>query len=187
MQTRKLSRAVPVITTVLATIAAVGLAAVIGVKTGEAASVGPTSEERPPVSCDPGWFVGSVHCTGRYCDNVRIGCRRARGAGNGSLQWTAFVSEEGNGFRRCPSNHYIAGFSCRGKYCDNVSLLCVETPTLRPLSCRQTRFFSEERGGTLDFFSGDVSGQVFLARSMQCRGRYCDNKSFEVCEMATRR
>ena len=42
----------------------------------EAASLGPISEETPPAVCDPGYFIEEVHCTGGYCDNIRISCRQ---------------------------------------------------------------------------------------------------------------
>ena len=165
---------------------AAAAAIVFGAQVSDAASLGPISEEKPPASCDVCELVSTVHCTGRYCDNLRIECRRVAGAATSRLRWMNYVSEEGGGLRRCPGNHYIAGLACKGRYCDNISLLCVEAPRLRPVSCRETPFVSEERGGTLSFFMGDAAGQQFVARAMRCKGRYCDNKSFEVCEVVPR-
>ena len=86
--------------------------------------------------------------------------------------------------RACPTNYYIAGFACRGNYCDNLSLYCVEILRASRLSCSRTARVSEENGGRLSFFTGDAAGQRFAAYAMKCSGSYCDNKEFDVCELA---
>ena len=148
---------------------------------------GPISEETPPATCDPGAFVINLQCTGDYCDNMAIGCGRIGGATLGHAVWTPFVSEE-SGRRACPENHYIAGLACNGRYCDNVSLYCVEATNLSVINCSTTRKVSEEGGGRLFLGEGivDAAGQRIAARAMTCSGRYCDNKTFEVCEVAVR-
>jgi hypothetical protein len=151
-----------------------------------AASLGPVSEGTPPAACDPGHFVEEVRCSGRYCDNIRITCRRLPNAVLGEAHWKRWVSEE-HGGRDCGRNSFIAGLACQGAYCDEISLYCVEITNLTRLpSCEEVGPVSEERGGRLNFFGamrGDKAGQKFLARSMRCAGRYCDNKYFTVCEL----
>jgi hypothetical protein len=160
------------------------LIAVMAWRPAAADSLGPISEETPPATCNPGSFISGIHCTGSYCDNVAISCALFRGAALGQASWTAWVSEE-QGLRECPQNHLIAGLACRGRYCDNLSLYCVEVTNMRAVNCSNTREVSEEQGGRLSFFS-DVAGQMVFARAMRCSGRYCDNKSFNVCEITTR-
>lgn len=153
-----------------------------------AETLGPISEENPPATCDPGAFVTSIRCTGDYCDNIKIECSHIGGVDMGSASWTPFVSEEGGGRRECPANHYIAGFACNGRYCDNLSLYCVEAMNLTLIGCSMTSRVSEEDGGKLYLGHGivDKAGQHIAARSVQCTGGYCDNKAFEVCEVALR-
>src|SRR5262245_38786767 len=160
------------------------LIAVMAWRPAAADSLGPISEETPPATCNPGSFVSGIRCTGSYCDNVAISCTPFRGAALGQANWTPWVSEE-QGRRWCPQNHLIAGLACRGRYCDDLSLYCVEVTNMRAVNCSDTREVSEEQGGTLSFFS-DVAGQMVFARSMRCSGSYCDNKSFNVCEVTTR-
>ena len=159
------------------------MGALVGTNPGFAASVGPVSEETPPASCDPGWLVDEVRCTGDYCDNIQISCVRMGVTRIGSSVWTEWISEERGGRGSCPSRHYIAGFSCHGKYCDNISLYCVELRSVREVDCTETRVVSEEQGGRLSFYYGDTSGQRFAAKAMQCYGKYCDDKRFTVCEL----
>jgi hypothetical protein len=149
-----------------------------------AESLGPISEETPPAACDPGSFINSIQCTGRYCDNIRITCGRFSNAILGGDTWMDWVSEE-QGLRHCPANNLLAGFACRGSYCDNISLLCVEATNLNVISCvDETRRVSEERGGLLSFSEySDKAGQMIFATGMKCFGRYCDDKTFRVCEV----
>jgi hypothetical protein len=152
-----------------------------------AESLGPISEETPPAACDPGSFISAIQCTGSYCDNIRISCRRFTNAALGGATWMDWVSEE-QGLRLCPPNHLVAGFACRGSYCDNISLLCVEVTNLNITSCLdETRRVSEEGGGQLSFSEySDVAGQLIFATGMKCFGGYCDDKSFRVCEVTGR-
>lgn len=151
-----------------------------------AATLGPVSEERPPVACDPGWFLSEIHCTGSYCDNIKISCARLPDASLGASEWRPWVSEE-QGTSQCSANRYIAGLACNGKYCDNLSLFCVEVINYRSSHCFEMRTISEEGGGKLSFFEGvDTSGQYRVAKGMRCSGKYCDNKKFTVCEVGKR-
>jgi hypothetical protein len=151
---------------------------------GMAESLGPISEETPPATCNPGSFISGIRCTGSYCDNMTISCALFRGAALGRASWAAWVSEE-QGRRECPQNHLIAGLACRGSNCDNVSLYCVEVTNMQAVNCSSTREVSEEHGGQLSFFS-DAAGQRVFARAMKCSGKYCDNKSFDICEVTAR-
>jgi hypothetical protein len=46
---------------------------------------------------------------------------------------------------------------------------------------------SVEQGGSLSFREGiDVAGQMLFAKGMRCSGKYCDNKTFNVCEITRR-
>lgn len=167
------------------TMATVIAMALLAVAPALAESPGPISEETPPATCDPGAFVIEVRCTGDYCDNMAIRCGRIAGATLGAAMWTPFVSEENGGTRSCPPNHYIAGLACNGRYCDNVSLYCVEATNVAASNCQMTRKVSEEGGGRLFLGEGivDAAGQRIAARAMKCTGDYCDNMSFEVCEI----
>ena len=148
-----------------------------------AESPGPTSEEYPPVACDPGAFISAVTCTGRYCDNIKIECARLPGVALGKGVWTKFVSAEA-GEAKCPDKHLIAGLACNGRYCDNVSLQCVEVTNARMNNCHYSAKVSEEQG-MLYFGQGiiDKAGQHIAARAIRCSGRYCDNLEFDVCEV----
>jgi hypothetical protein len=154
-------------------------------RSATAENLGPISGKTPPATCNPGSFISGIRCTGSYCGNMTISCRVFRGAALGQSSWTASFSEE-QGRRECPQNHLIAGLACQGSYCDNVSLYCVEATNMQAVNCSSTPEVSEEHGGQLSFFT-DVAGQSVFARAMKCSGRYCDNKSFEVCEVTATR
>jgi hypothetical protein len=150
---------------------------------GAAENLGPISEETPPAICDSGSFISGIRCTGGYCDNIKIFCTRIADAALGHGSWTAWFSEE-EGRRECPPSHLIAGLACQGSYCDNISLYCVEVTNMRAESCRDTSFVSEERGGSLSFLERtEVASRILFAKSVRCSGRYCDNVSFNVCQI----
>jgi hypothetical protein len=146
--------------------------------------LGPISEETPPAACWAGWFVSGIRCTGRYCDNIEITCTKIPGATVGAdHRWTPWVSEERPSTAWCgPGPNLIAGFACNGRYCDNISLYCVPLVNLVPIHCWSTKPVSEENGGTLSFQDGTQSG-IFVATQMSCSGSYCDNKTFQVCQI----
>lgn len=146
--------------------------------------LGPISDETPPAVCWSGWFVSGIRCTGRYCDNIEITCTKIPGATVGAdHRWTPWVSEESSSPAWCgPGPNLIAGFACNGSYCDNISLYCVPLVNLRPIRCWTTRPVSEERGGTLSFQEGGPGG-IVVATQMSCSGSYCDNKTFQVCQI----
>src|SRR5215208_1656389 len=77
---------------------------------GTAETLGPISEETPPATCDPGSFVSGIGCSGAYCDNIQISCKRFSDAALGTAYWMEWVSEEqGWSGVKCPLNHFIAG------------------------------------------------------------------------------
>lgn len=159
---------------------------------GFAPAVHAVSEETPPKSCGAQLLDG-ITCSGRYCDNIGLKCGpRVYNVYN--WQWTRHVSEESGGRMNCnvrnpfdqvdaPAGEpaFITGISCNGSYCDNVSLECVALRGHFPSysGCDWTESVSEERG-TLNFPAGRY------AVAMKCRGSYCDNKSFLLCDIRPR-
>lgn len=134
-----------------------------------------TSEEYPPIGCDPGSLVSRFGCSGSYCDNVRMYCAPS-GRTAGSSYWTGYFSEEGYDYRQCDAGFWLSGMACRGSYCDNISLQCTYYPQVTPRNCFWTGWISEEGGGELPF------GLGYHARGVQCDRSYCDNKRFFVCQ-----
>lgn len=139
-----------------------------------------TSEEFPPVGCDPGSRVTGVGCQGSNCDNIRLHC--ATGGGTVySTWWTTYFSEEGDNYRDCGLYAHVTGVACSGSKCDNIALQCARTmpwnawPPKSPPKCQWTGWMSEEYGGTLWLTGGKVRG-------VQCSGGYCDNKRYLMCD-----
>lgn len=139
-----------------------------------------TSEETPPVVCDPGSVVTGFGCSGGNCDNVRLNCSPA-GVGAYFTFWSNYFSEEGNNMYVCPIGSWMTGITCQGSRCDNISIQCTSTqppnawPPKYPPSCQWSGWVSEENGGTLWL---DYYGHV---RGVQCSGGMCDNKRFYLC------
>jgi hypothetical protein len=157
----------------------------INLHEGKADTLTPISEETSPAACDPGSFITSIRCAGRYCDDITVICSPMQGTVLGKGKWNAWVSEEGSA-SDCPPNYFIAGLACKGSYCDNISTYCVELRNAGPArNCWQTAEVSEEGSGEVSFFT-DVAGQRVFARSVKCFGRYCDRMSFSVCEVSLR-
>lgn len=149
-----------------------------------AASLGPTSDENPPVTCDPGSFVEKVTCEGKRCDNVSITCQARPGSATGRAEWTPWFSEE-TGRGRCPAKHFIAGLACQKGWCDNVSLYCVEIPNASSGACRDTTVkagSSKKTVSVLDNPDFDKAGQKFLASEMTCSGGWCSQIGLCVSE-----
>lgn len=132
-----------------------------------------TSEERGPIHCHGGASYG-VGCSGRYCDNVRMGCRQPPSWWGRRMNsyWTGYVSEE-HGALYCASGYYANGLRCSGRYCDNVSFLCTKWSNKRVGRCFWGRSFSEENR-----YSYSSS---YYVRGVKCYGRYCDNKRLYYC------
>jgi hypothetical protein len=134
-----------------------------------------TSEEYPPIACDSASLMGSIQCTGGYCDNIRAYCQPTSGSLGGSY-WTSYFSEEGTNYRYCNPGYWVTGLACTGHYCDNISLQCSYVGNVSARNCYWTGWVSEENGGYLSFGSG------YYARGAQCSGGYCDNMRFYVCQ-----
>lgn len=141
-----------------------------------------TSEETPPIQCDPGSVVTGFGCSGGNCDNVRLHCSPA-GVGAYFTFWSSYFSEEGNNMYICPTGSWMTGITCQGGNCDNISIQCTSTqppgswPPKYPPVCQWSGWVSEEYGGTLwlNYF-----GRV---RGVQCSGGKCDNKRFYLCNV----
>lgn len=134
-----------------------------------------TSDEFPPIGCDPGSMVNGARCTHNYCDNISLLCEPT-GAAAGNSYWTPYFSEEGAGNQVCADRHWLSGLACKGSYCDNIALLCTYYPDVEPKHCYWTGWMSEEGGGALNF------GPGYYARGAQCEHSYCDNKRYYVCQ-----
>jgi hypothetical protein len=143
-----------------------------------------TSDEYPPIGCQPGEVVSGAYCTGAYCDNSALRCAY-RGYAPATRYWTGFFSEEGGPQVICPNGGFITGLACKGDYCDNLALECTTLAGHSRGVCYWTGDFpyptyswggwlSEERG-ELDAFPG------YYAAGVQCRGDYCDDKQFYMC------
>jgi hypothetical protein len=133
-----------------------------------------TSDELPPVGCDPGSLVGQFGCSGSWCDNVRLDCVPTGQSAGGSY-WTGYFSEEGYNYRLCASGSWMSGIACKGGWCDNVAIQCTSYPGITAKDCFWTGWISEEGGGTLTF------GPGMWARGAQCSGSRCDNMRFMIC------
>ncbi|OAD23873.1 conserved hypothetical protein, secreted [Candidatus Thiomargarita nelsonii] len=149
-----------------------------------------SEEGKAKALCPSTNALRGIQCTGRYCDNISLGCGSL---GNFKVKkdwWTRSISEEkrggkdtvddivvriNNNMQRCGTKGYVAGMSCKGKYCDNISLYCKEFRNKTPHSCKWTGWISEERGGKLVFGSGKY------AVAVKCKGKFCDQKKFLVC------
>jgi hypothetical protein len=148
------------------------------------AGEGETSEEKPPVICDPGHYMSGMSCRGSYCDNVGLACSIRTDAAGSRIAWGSlaefgsYFSEEGSAMYRCPKNTAIAGFACKGSYCDSISLFCVHTAGVELKNCRPGRWsLSEEAPGNLELNDNEV------AVTMRCRGKYCDIKTLDICDV----
>jgi hypothetical protein len=133
-----------------------------------------TSEEYPPVTCDPGSMVAHFGCKGGWCDNVRLYCIPT-GLPSSDSHWTSYFSEEGTNFSECEPGYWMSGIACKGGWCDNVSIQCTHYPSITEKDCFWTGWISEEGDGTLMF------GPGFFARGAKCSGGWCDNMRFLVC------
>ncbi len=154
-----------------------------------AETLGPISEETAPAECDPDSYLSRIQCTGKYCDNIEIQCKKI---GNRPVhtEWTTWGSEEQGGIG-CPPLHVVTGLACNGKYCDNISLRCTWFEHLS--TCRNpvsTVQISEENRNYVSVNENenfDKAGQEFFAVGITCSGRYCDNVGLEVCEVQSPR
>jgi hypothetical protein len=133
-----------------------------------------TSEEYPPIGCQPGDLISAVSCAGSYCDNLKLHCAETNYA-PASRTWSPFISEEGPNTQICPSLEFMTGLACQGGHCDKIAMECaLMYGHGRSADCYWTAWISEE-GGTLSFPSNHY------AVGVACSGSYCDNVRFYVC------
>lgn len=158
------------------------------------------------------WNEGAVGfgCSGSYCDNVRMLCETF--PSGITLQpesdfHTAWFSEEGApppgiGSTQPTPNQGVcryfipgsfdsfrpgvmSGIHCSGSNCDNSQLECdlpVKYDGATPVPALATRChtvgpISEEQG------SQDFGANQYVT-SVECTGKFCDNKTFTVCSFA---
>jgi hypothetical protein len=153
--------------------------------------VGPVGGNRPgwppipnptSVTCGGTPNVGATaaRCAASYCGQLSLYCSGLPFTTNGTdMGWTGFISEEGGNAAMCPGTSVVDGIRVSGANADNVSIHCtgVNWPSISP-HCRWTPWFSEEQG-TQSFFAGFTTGAALAVR---CRGSYCDDMQYFVCE-----
>lgn len=154
------------------------------------------------------WNEGAVGfgCRGKFCDDVRLLCEtfpNGMTLNPSTLTVIRWFSEEGanapiqsNGPE--PNEGWcqfhipgtidasrpgvMSGARCRGDYCDDLQIECEDvvkfngsTPVgARATNCTTTAPISEEQG-SVDF------GANRYVVSVACTGKFCDNKTFDVC------
>jgi hypothetical protein len=134
------------------------------------------SEEDPPSTCPNGYALRGVICSGSYCDNKRLICRRYTGTYDPTARyrWSRWFSDEGRN-EEVSSSEAVSGIACSGRYCDNIQLRFLNTRQITNRGdCGWTRAFSEEqkRGECPD-------GKLVFG--VRCKGRYCDNLYLYCC------
>jgi hypothetical protein len=135
-----------------------------------------TSEEYPPIGCQPGDLISGVSCAGSNCDNLALNCAETNYA-PAVRSWRPFISEESPNTQICPSVGFMTGLACQGRYCDNIAVECsIMYGHARSGTCHWTGAISEE-GGVLSFSTS------YYAAGVACSGNYCDNVSFYVCRV----
>lgn len=149
-----------------------------------------SDEDGDGQNCMVNQTVAAARCSGRYCDNMQLGCLPLPAntwlvyiSGLNPPYWTRYISEES----KPPSvecdwntngliNGMVIGLKATGDYSDNISIHCVRLGAGKLTDCKWTAYFSEE-AGELDFPNG------YYATGVQCSGRYCDNISFRICKV----
>jgi hypothetical protein len=127
--------------------------------------------------CKRGLMTG-IHCTGKYCDNVSVGCTTQPRLGR-TTSWTPWHSEE-NKALMCGDGYFISKLKCQGRYCDNISAQCTQAAG-KALNCHWLNngaWVSEEGSGRLA-----ISQPRTFVRGIQCSGKYCDAKKLYVCSV----
>ena len=145
------------------------------------------SEETPGVTtCGSDANVGALAaaCSHSYCRYMRLFCGTLpagfRTTDTANL-WTQPVSEEtGELGAYCGSGRVIDGMVATGLNSDNVSVHCRSTTwPSQGVNCKWTPWFSEEIGQ--QGFVGPGLQQA-VAVGVACRGSYCDDMRYYVCE-----
>lgn len=158
------------------------------------------SEEQPAgVTCGAGGSIRAAACRGSYCDDVALYCAapHSRNLSDPDIStvpqgWWPFISEEspnnqitcGSALNGIPS--VIDGIRTTGSYSDNISVHCAQLASGHGFvagSCEWTPWFSEETGTQWFPALAPRIPYTKVAVSVRCRGSYCDDMSYEVCEV----
>ena len=135
------------------------------------------SEERPgDMRCGRNMAVAGLWCSGKYCDNKSLYCKRLP-ATTGTVTSSTnskWISEEkpNASFRidRGGGRKLVSGLKCKGKYCDSLLGYTINTNLTKTGQWKWLSFFSEEHGGK-------VCGKNQYVTGIGCKGSYCDNIS----------
>ena len=160
---------------------------------------GYVSEEQPDgVTCgDAGLAIRAAACRGSYCDDVALYCGapHSRNTSDPDIPtrlgyWTSYISEESPNQIICPIGRdgvpsVIDGIRTSGSYSDDISIHCSQLAPAHyfvPGRCEWTPWFSEETG--TQWFPPLVPRMPWtkVAVGVRCRGSYCDDMSYQVCE-----
>ncbi len=135
-------------------------------------------------SCGSGYAVVGMRCSGRYCDNISLKCRKWGSKGDTDFTpypvKTKYFSEEGGGKSEMTYGP-ISKVFCSGRYCDKMALQATV------LSLDDVNY---RRGAWTGWFSEEGQAQAncptnsFVVRA-QCSGRYCDNLRLYCVPFAT--
>lgn len=149
-------------------------------QSGTLNEIGWFSEEQPAAACWPGYAVAGLRCSGRYCDDKKLICRRYTSSTDRvRFEWTPWFSEEGNS-RFSSVRGFISGMACSGSYCDNIMVRFFYSAELRNTGrCMDLASISEENGGEGTNSAECPEGQ-FVA-GVTCSGAYCDNLQLTCC------
>lgn len=141
-----------------------------------------TSDELPPVVCDPGSIVDMASCRGSYCDNMAIHCVKAPFGTPGAVRFTAFNPDSDypqlGSYVGCAADEFVTGLACKDDYCGHISLQCTKYSGVTSANCRWAGFFSEEPPNNVSNF-----GIGYYAHGFACYGDNCDNVLPSVCQM----
>lgn len=121
------------------------------------------------VSCNSGYAVRGLQCSGSYCDNMRLYCSNTGypSMNTADYYWTEFASEE-QGSVFCDYGYVMTGIECDGSYCDNVSLKCT--------AVRYSSYAANYSGGRVsDETSAQYSSTTYRIEGFSISGRYADN------------
>jgi hypothetical protein len=77
-------------------------------------------------------FLSALHCSGNYCDNIRMEfIRTPHLVFGGACFQGDWFSEEGRNYYDCPAGTWVGGLACRGNNCDDLSLYCCRGTPVR--------------------------------------------------------
>jgi hypothetical protein len=143
-----------------------------------------TTDGEPAAECSQIELVTGARCEGDHCDDVSIHCADVNFVPVWVDEWQPFIEDEGEMI--CPKG-FITGLMCTGDDCSNISVQCRDGHIIHKLTghryirndakCVWTGKLSEENYELL--FSHEE-----YPVGIRCDGDYCDDLSFQVCEIA---